>query len=326
MKKDLVATALSVFFSCLMITQTYATETAEELYQKGVLLSEQWQPAADKYIKKAADLGNTKAMCLWAEMNKPSMFVHTEESVKYYKKAKKGGDLCGYAALLTSNDVEEAIQGSTPKNVEDEFLEVAKKKAEQGDTDALFRLSTFTLDTSDSLHYMEMAAENGNAKAMRTLALSIKDGDGWYLIPGSRKRAVREWMEKSAEAGNPMAMTDLARDYFYEDKKKSEEWFNRAIDKGFSGAMSMLSTAYCGCYDVGGLKFETNHKKAYMLAYSVKTVFGEGGLDRDTVDDVLLKLDKKMTPAEIKEAKREATEWLKTHQVRNYTVEFGMYL
>ena len=205
-------------------------------------------------------------------------------------------------------------------------MEVAKKKAEQGDTDALFRLSTFTLDTSDSLHYMEMAAENGNAKAMRTLALSIKDGDGWYLIPGSRKRAVREWMEKSAEAGNPMAMTDLARDYFYEDKKKSEEWFNRAIDKGFSGAMSMLSTAYCGCYDVGGLKFETNHKKAYMLAYSVKTVFGEGGLDRDTVDDVLLKLDKKMTPAEIKEAKREATEWLKTHQVRNYTVEFGMYL
>lgn len=44
MKKDLVAPALSVFFSCLMITQTYATETAEELYQKGVLLSEQWQP------------------------------------------------------------------------------------------------------------------------------------------------------------------------------------------------------------------------------------------------------------------------------------------
>ena len=67
-----------------MITQTYATETAEELYQKGVLLSEQWQPAADKYIKKAADLGNTKAMCLWAEMNKPSMFIHTEESIKYY--------------------------------------------------------------------------------------------------------------------------------------------------------------------------------------------------------------------------------------------------
>ena len=84
MKKDLVATALSVFFSCLMITQTYATETAEELYQKGVLLHDQWQPSADEYIKKAADLGNTKAMCLWAEMNKPSMFIHTEESIKYF--------------------------------------------------------------------------------------------------------------------------------------------------------------------------------------------------------------------------------------------------
>ena len=182
------------------------------IQNRGYLVELKYSPT--RKGKSAADLGNTKAMCLWAEMNKPSMFVHTEESVKYYKKAKKGGDLCGYAALLTSNDVEEAIQGSTPKNVEDEFLEVAKKKAEQGDTDALFRLSTFTLDTSDSLHYMEMAAENGNAKAMRTLALSIKDGDGWYLIPGSRKRAVREWMEKSGEAGNPLAMLDLGRMYY----------------------------------------------------------------------------------------------------------------
>ena len=328
MKKDLVATALSVFFSCLMITQTYATETAEELYQKGVLLSEQWQPAADEYIKKAADLGNAKAMCLWAEMNKPSMFVHTEESIRYYEKAKNAGALCGYRALMSSNDVDEAIRGKTPSKLVNEFISVAEKKAASGDSDALVSLASFyELGSDKEMEYLKKAATLNNALAMRNISNLISGGhDGWYLIPGSRKRAVREWMEKSAEAGNPMAMTDLARDYFYEDKKKSEEWFNRAIDKGFSGAMSMLSTAYCGCYDVGGLKFETNHKKAYMLAYSVKTVFGEGGLDRDTVDDVLLKLDKKMTLAEIKEAKLEATEWLKTHQVRNYTVEFGMYL
>ena len=326
MKKDLVATALSVFFSCLMITKTYATETAEELYQKGVLLSEQWQPAADEYIKKAADLGNAKAMCLWAEMNKPSMFVHTEESVKYYKKAKKGGDLCGYAALLTSNDVEEAIQGSTPKNVEDEFLEVAKKKAEQGDTDALFRLSTFTLDTSDSLHYMEMAAEKGNAKAMRTLALSIKDGDGWYLIPGSRKRAVREWMEKSAEAGNPLAMLDLADMYYAEDRNKSIMWFNKAVDKGFSRALNFMAVSYSGCYEEPAYKFNVDLRKSYFYAFAIKQSFGDGGIDRMAVDALLPKLEKKMTPAEIKEAKQDALEWLKTHQVRDYTVEFGMYL
>ncbi len=326
MKKYSVATALSVFFSCLMITKTYATETAEELYQKGVLLSEQWQPAADEYIKKAADLGNAKAMCLWAEMNKPSMFVHTEESVKYYKKAKKGGDLCGYAALLTSNDVEEAIQGSTPKNVEDEFLEVAKKKAEQGDTDALFRLSTFTLDTSDSLHYMEMAAEKGNAKAMRTLALSIKDGDGWYLIPGSRKRAVREWMEKSAEAGNPLAMLDLADMYYAEDRNKSIMWFNKAVDKGFSRALNFMAVSYSGCYEEPAYKFNVDLRKSYFYAFAIKQSFGDGGIDRMAVDALLPKLEKKMTPAEIKEAKQDALEWLKTHQVRDYTVEFGMYL
>lgn len=326
MKKDLVAPALSVFFSCLMITQTYATETAEELYQKGVLLSEQWQPAADKYIKKAADLGNTKAMCLWAEMNKPSMFMHTEESVKYYKKAKKGGDLCGYAALLTSNDVEEAIQGTTPKNVEDEFLEVAKKKAEQGDTDALFRLSTFTLDTSDSLHYMEMAAENGNAKAMRTLALSIKDGDGWYLIPGSRKRAVREWMEKSGEAGNPLAMLDLGRMYYDEDKKESEEWYKKAVDKGFFQALGSLASAYDHLDKKYKIKFEYNPKKAYELLYPILMKIGSDSPYYQMAKDELAQLDNILSKEEIKEAKKNAEAWMKTHEIRDYTVEFGMYL
>ena len=326
MKKDLVAPALSVFFSCLMITQTYATETAEELYQKGVLLSEQWQPAADKYIKKAADLGNTKAMCLWAEMNKPSMFMHTEESVKYYKKAKKGGDLCGYAALLTSNDVEEAIQGITPKNVEDEFLEVAKKKAEQGDTDALFRLSTFTLDTSDSLHYMEMAAEKGNAKAMRTLALSIKDGDGWYLIPGSRKRAVREWMEKSGEAGNPLAMLDLGRMYYDEDKKESEEWYKKAVDKGFFQALGSLASAYDHLDKKYKIKFEYNPKKAYELLYPILMKIGSDSPYYQMAKDELAQLDNILSKEEIKEAKKNAEAWMKMHEIRDYTVEFGMYL
>ena len=326
MKKDLVATALSVFFSCLMITQTYATETAEELYQKGVLLHDQWQPSADEYIKKAADLGNTKAMCLWAEMNKPSMFIHTEESIKYYKKAKKGGDLCGYAALLTSNDVEEAIQGSTPKNVEDEFLEVAKKKAEQGDTDALFRLSTFTLDTSDSLHYMEMAAEKGNAKAMRTLALSIKDGDGWYLIPGSRKRAVREWMEKSGEAGNPLAMLDLGRMYYDEDKKESEEWYKKAVDKGFFQALGSLASAYDHLDKKYKIKFEYNPKKAYELLYPILMKIGSDSPYYQMAKDELAQLDNILSKEEIKEAKKNAEAWMKTHEIRDYTVEFGMYL
>ena len=46
----------------------------------------------------------------------------------------------------------------------------------------------------------------------------------------------------------------------------------------------------------------------------------------NSINSLLPKLEKKMTPAEIKEAKQDALEWLKTHQVRDYTVEFGMYL
>ena len=279
MKKNLAATALSVFFSCVMITPISSAETAEELYQKGVLYREQWNDKALDYMEKSAQLGHTKAMCEWAEWQRPSIFMMSEESIKYYEKAKDAGDLCGYDGLMTSNDVDEEIRGKTPSKLTNEFISLAEKKAAAGDAEALISLAYFYDPRSEKgIEYLKKSAALNNARAMRDISNLIDSGrDGWYLIPGSRKRAVREWMEKSAEAGNPMAMTDLARDYFYEDKKKSEEWFNRAIDKGFSGAMSMLSTAYCGCYDVGGLKFETNHKKAYMLAYSVKTVFGKRG-------------------------------------------------
>ena len=328
MKKDLVATALSVFFSCLMITQTYATETAEELYQKGVLLHDQWQPSADEYIKKAADFGNTKAMCLWAEMNKPSMFIHTEESIKYYEKAKEAGDLCGYDALMTSNDVDEEIRGKTPSKLTNEFISLAEKKAASGDSQAMISLAYFyNTDTSKGMVYLKKAAELGNADAMRSISTEISSGgDGWYIIPGSRKRAAREWMEKSAEAGNPLAMLDLADMYYAEDRNKSIMWFNKAVDKGFSRALNFMAVSYSGCYEEPAYKFNVDLRRSYFYAFAIKQSFGDGGIDRMAVDALLPKLEKKMTPAEIKEAKQDALEWLKTHQVRDYTVEFGMYL
>ena len=328
MKKDLVATALSVFFSCLMITQTYATETAEELYQKGVLLSEQWQPAADEYIKKAADLGNAKAMCLWAEMNKPSMFVHTEESIRYYEKAKNAGALCGYRALMSSNDVDEAIRGKTPSKLVNEFISVAEKKAASGDSDALVSLASFyELGSDKEMEYLKKAATLNNALAMRNISNLISGGhDGWYLIPGSRKRAVREWMEKSGEAGNPLAMLDLGRMYYDEDKKESEEWYKKAVDKGFFQALGSLASAYDHLDKKYKIKFEYNPKKAYELLYPILMKIGSDSPYYQMAKDELAQLDNILSKEEIKEAKKNAEAWMKTHEIRDYTVEFGMYL
>ena len=171
-----------------------------------------------------------------------------------------------------------------------------------------------------------MAAENGNAKAMRTLALSIKDGDGWYLIPGSRKRAVREWMEKSAEAGNPLAMLDLGRMYYDEDKKESEEWYKKAVDKGFFQALGSLASAYDHLDKKYKIKFEYNPKKAYELLYPILMKIGSDSPYYQMAKDELAQLDNILSKEEIKEAKKNAEAWMKTHEIRDYTVEFGMYL
>lgn len=305
---------------------TYAEETADDLYQKGVLLSEQWQPSADAYIKKAADLGNTKAMCLWAVKNKPSAFIHTEESIKYYEKAKAGGDLCGYDALMTSNDVDEEIRGKTSSKLMNEFVVLAEKKSASGDAEALISLAYFYDPRTDKgIEYLKKSAALNNARAMRDISNLIDGGhDGWYLIPGSRKRAVREWMEKSAEAGNPLAMLDLGKMYYDEDKKKSEGWYKRAVDKGFIEAMSGLASAYISPSDY--FSFGYKPKEAYKLLYSISRVIGIDSPVRQYADETLPLLEKKLTSVEIDEVKKESAEWLKTHQIRDYSIEFGAYL
>ena len=328
MKKNLAATALSVFFSCVMITPISSAETAEELYQKGVLYHEQWNDKALDYMEKSAQLGHTKAMCEWAEWQRPSIFMMSEESIKYYEKAKDAGDLCGYDGLMTSNDVDEEIRGKTPSKLTNEFISLAEKKAASGDSQAMISLAYFyNTDTSKGMGYLKKAAELGNADAMRSISTEISSGgDGWYIIPGSRKRAAREWMGKSAEAGNPLAMLDLADMYYAEDRNKSIMWFNKAVDKGFSRALNFMAVSYSGCYEEPAYKFNVDLRRSYFYAFAIKQSFGDGGIDRMAVDALLPKLEKKMTPAEIKEAKQDALEWLKTHQVRDYTVEFGMYL
>lgn len=307
---------------------TYAEETADDLYQKGVLLSEQWQPSADAYIKKAADLGNTKAMCLWAAKNKPSAFIHTEESLKYYEKAKAGGDLCGYDALMTSNDIDEAIRGKTSSKLVNEFKDLAEKKAAQGDSYALISLaSLYGIGSDKEIEYLKKAADFDNALAMRNLAELITDGhDGWYLIPGSRKRAVREWMEKSAEAGNPLAMLDLGRMYYDEDKKKSEEWYKRAVDKGFFQALGSLATAYDHLDENYKIKFEYNPQKAYELLYPILIKIGSDSPYHEIAENELAQLDKILTKEEVSKAKNNAKQWMRTHEIRDYSIEFGAYL
>ena len=146
------------------------------------------------------------------------------------------------------------------------------------------------------------------------------------LIPGSRKRAVREWMEKSAEAGNPLAMVDLARMVYDEDKDKSEVWLKKAIDKGFLIAVDELAIAYGQFYGNVKLKYGYKPKEAYSLFYSIQQVIGKDSLDRQNADRLIPKLEKKLTPAEIEEAKKDSVECLKTHQLRDYTIEFGGYL
>lgn len=71
-------------------------------------------------------------------------------------------------------------------------------------------------------------------------------------IQGELEKAM-EWYQKAAEAGNAMAMYDLALHYYngkgglMKDEKKAVEWLKKAAEAGYASAMFELGF----CYELG---------------------------------------------------------------------------
>ncbi len=74
------------------------------------------------------------------------------------------------------------------------------------------------------------------------------------------------------------------------------------------------------------IKFEYNPKKAYELLYPILMKIGSDSPYYQMAKDELAQLDNILSKEEIKEAKKNAEAWMKMHEIRDYTVEFGMYL
>ncbi|WP_421238297.1 hypothetical protein [Aeromonas jandaei] len=319
----------------LLAAPVWATQDrAQELYDLAVVPWEQGTKKGADLMWQAADAGNAKAQCLIAKGNLQSVWVWSDISYKYFKMAADQDALCGLLAL--SVGAEGGVPIMRPKQFEIDNISTAEYEkrlnailAEQvarGDVEAL-KLKGFLSDNkNEECTLFEKAAQKNDPDAQFRLANKIEDGCGWYLIPGSRKKAVRYWIEQAANHGNPRAMERMAR-FAHDagDFKGMLAWFDKAIATGNENSLGMASY-FLMEDDITSMPLPEQYQdpvKAYALNY-ILWQYNPNNNDEDFSPYISLKkLDKRLTKAEKEQAITWAKEWMKNHQVRTYGLVFN---
>ncbi|MFJ2325942.1 tetratricopeptide repeat protein [Pseudomonas sp. NPDC087690] len=290
--------------------QAAAKETGIMLYQQSAWTSSQ------TFLQTAAEAGDRDAQYYLGEAIRLSNRYMTEDAVKWYEAAAEKGHIYAMLRLSNQEDLCTLVETCTQKNVKDWrtlALKTAHERAERGDTEAMVALFT----AKQGLEWLEKAAESGDDFAQQLLASAYQNGQGSFLIPGSREKAVKKWFKASAEGGYPPGMY-LYANYLYEHDGKKEEignWLKKTAEAGHIDALGSyaLNIAHLpNSYD-----FPLDLVKAYGFTYLITQLQGGGAGPREAKIS-LPEIAEKMKPEEIEMGISFAKEWEKTHPPLSY--------
>ncbi|MFJ2714274.1 tetratricopeptide repeat protein [Pseudomonas sp. NPDC087346] len=266
-------------------------------------------------LNVAATAGDIEAQYYLGEAIRLSNRYTTAEAKKWYEAAAEQGSL--YAMLRLSNDDDlcgamGTCSGKTAEEWREQLLAVAHERAAKGDTEAMTVLFT----AGQGLSWLEKAAEAGDSYAQQLLASVYKSGGGWFLIPGSREKAIIRWFKSSSEGGNPRGMFFYAN-YLFDnngDLKEIAHWVKKAAENGHIDSVS----TYAGKLSRPNneLGFPPNLKEAYGLNLLLSKI-KSGVAPRDAKRN-LPNLEKRMNAEEIKEGIEFAKAWKESHPPLSY--------
>ena len=150
------------------------------------------------------------------------------------------------------------------------------------------------------------AANKGEAGAQTLLGFMYAEGQS---VPQDYNHAV-SWYRKAADQGDAVAQHNLGWAYangrgVAQDYNQALSWFRKAADQGFAGAQFNLGFMYE--YGQGVTQDYVEAHKWYNLAAPYSTNKEVRDMATESRDVVA----KKMTPAQIAEAQKRASEWKK---------------
>ena len=216
-----------------------------------------------KRIKKAADAGDTNALCMLGMCYQNGIGTSKDEkkSFQCYKKAADKGNVGALYNLGMCY-----LMGTGTSKDEEKSFQCFKKAADKGNVGALYNLGMCYINgigtsknEKKAFQCYEKAADKGNAGAFGKLGLCYLMGTG----TSKDEEKSFQFFKKAADEGYKPALSILGM--FYEkgigtikNEEKAFQSYEKAVDKGDMNALNMLGLCY-----INGIGTSKNEEKAF---------------------------------------------------------------
>ncbi|VVO54627.1 tetratricopeptide repeat protein [Pseudomonas fluorescens] len=310
---------MRVFSSILaMVLSSYigissATPQGNEL-TKGIILYNQLKfDSAVPELEKEAKSGNVESQYYLGEVLRKRNRYMTLEAQHWYETAAMNDSI--YAMIQLSRKNEDLCKimencpasGRTPAGWLAYARELTLTRANTGDAESLYLMYEITFDRT----WLEKSANAGYALAQYWMAVGDRQGEGFFLMPGSRDASVRKWLLLASEGGNPKAMMEYLEILFEAGEMASvRHWLEVAAATGEQAAMSNYGAYISHAPDKVGYPLDL--VKGYAI-FSLLKELGDSGGVQDYVERKIEKIAENMTPEQIEESKKVAKDWKDTH-------------
>lgn len=312
--------AIFSFLIFLFLSNAFAgqlTESEEKSRDKGVILYQQgaWT-SSQPFLRVAAEAGDRKSQYFLGEAIRLSNRYMTKEARNWSVAAADQGDLYAMLRLSSKNNLCNAMDDCATKTSEEwraRALKIARERAAEGNTEAMVVMFT----ANQGLDWLEKAAESKDSFAQQLLASAYQRGQGWFIVPGSREKAIKKWFKASAEGGYPPDMY-LYANYLYEHNGSKVEigsWLKKTAESGHINALGGYALNIAHLPDTYG--FPLDLVKAYGFTYLIANLKG-GAIAPEDARLNLLEIAKKMQPEEIKQGIAFSKEWENNHPPLSY--------
>jgi len=269
--------------------------------------------AATQQLQIESNDGNSDSQYYLAEIIRKKSRYMAPEAQHWYEKAAEKNNIYAMIQLgRHKNDFCEKIGNCPPfKKTQAEWFAQAKglvlPKAQEGDPESLYLMYEITLNRE----WLEKSANAGYPLAQYWMAVSERQGEGYFFIPGGRDASVRRWLLLSSEGDNPKAMMEYLETLYVKGEMEStRHWLEVAAATGEQSALSNYGAYISHTPDKVGYPLDL--VKGYAI-FSLLKELGDSGGVQDYVDRKIEKIAEKMTPQQIEQSKIVAQEWKATH-------------
>lgn len=267
---------------------------------------------AEHELRIAAEAGDTEAQFYLAEELRQQTITLNAEALQWYEAAATQGDLYSMIRIgRTDNDLCLTMKNCPIEKKEPkEWLAEATRIAKDKSDRGDAEALYIMYELTAEREWLKKSALAGDAIAQYRMAIGDRQGEG-FILPWKRQEKIEHWFLLSAKAGNPKAMMQLFG--IYREKGELEQaryWLEKAASIGYEAGV--YNYGYFLAVDPKALGFTEDKIKGYALISLLKELDGGGAAQTD-VEETLPQISEKMTPTQIQEAEDFATKWKTTH-------------